>query len=194
MGKNDADIKSGRACFSWADLAWLINEAELNKYGLSMSDFGFIPMPVKDESIKNPVLSGGECVTFNPKASKEEIEAAFKFFDFYYFDEEYLAEVWKILDENDRSSLQTCANPALYEKMLKTFSNIPESIRNDMINGIKNAKPEPACLNWNDMKNALVIPLQKILLSENITREECKKLLDACAEELYNKYPDAFRK
>ena len=44
------------------------------------------------------------------------------------------------------------------------------------------------------MKNEIVTPLQTIYLTDNITRDEAQRLLDECAEILYSKYPDAFRK
>lgn len=47
---------------------------------------------------------------------------------------------------------------------------------------------------WNDVKNALVKPLQTIILTEDMTPEKAKELLEQCAEDLYAKYPDTFKK
>jgi hypothetical protein len=55
------------------------------------------------------------------------------------------------------------------------------------------AQPEPWCPNWNDLKNEIVKPLQTIYLTENITRDDAKKLLTDCAQTLCTKYPTSFR-
>lgn len=187
------DIKGGRACFSWADVSWL-NQDELSKYGLQLSDFGFIPMPVKDASIANPTFSGGEVVTFNPKATKDEIEAAWNYFTYYYFDEEVLKEQWQLADQYKVADLQMPARADMYEKKLSMLSAVPESMKKDLLSGAPSAKAEPYCGHWGDLKSTLAIPLQKILLKKDITREECKKILDDCANELYTKYADTFKK
>ena len=59
---------------------------------------------------------------------------------------------------------------------------------------MKVARPEPFCPNWNQLKDEIVKPLQTIYLTKGITRDEVKKLLDDCAEAMYQKYPDSFKK
>ena len=58
----------------------------------------------------------------------------------------------------------------------------------------KNAKLEPYCPHWSEVKSELVAPLQKIYITKDISRDEIKTLLDECAERLYEMYPDTFKK
>ena len=72
--------------------------------------------------------------------------------------------------------------------------NLTESARQEIMALSLNAKPEPFCPHWGDVKTELVNPLQTIFLKEGITREEAQKLLDDCANALYEKYPETFKK
>ena len=58
----------------------------------------------------------------------------------------------------------------------------------------ENAIVEPFCNHWSDLKSALANPLQEIFLTENISRDKVKELLDKCADDLYELYPDTFKK
>ena len=82
----------------------------------------------------------------------------------------------------------------LYEKKMAVNENLSESTRQEIMSLSLNAKPEPYCPHWGDVKTELVNPLQTIFLKEGITREEAQKLLDDCANTLYDKYPDTFKK
>ena len=77
---------------------------------------------------------------------------------------------------------------------LAANENLSESTRKEIMSLSLNAKPEPYCPHWGDVKTELVNPLQTIFLKEGITREEAQKLLDDCANTLYDKYPDTFKK
>ena len=187
------DIFSGRACFSWASVSW-IGQEQLEKYGQKIEDYGFMTMPVKDASIKNPAFSGGQVVTYNPKATKEELKAAWDYFDYLFYDEEMLTELWTIKNQYKLADLMVPGIPSLFEKKLSIFTSVPESFKKDLLAATDAAKAEPFCPNWNDLKNDLVKPIQQILLKKNATRDEVKKILDTVAEEIYNKYPTSFKK
>ena len=187
------DVISGRACFAWVPTGELKQE-NLEPYGLTVADFGFMAMPVKDESIQNPSFTGGEVITFNPKATEEEIKAAWDVFTFMYYDEEMLTESWGIFSQYGSADTQIPGRIDLYGKKLDIFTLIPAQMKADLLEISEVAIPEPFCQNWNDLKNAIASPLQQIILKKDITREEIQKILDDSAEELYAKYPDSFRK
>ena len=63
-----------------------------------------------------------------------------------------------------------------------------------LVESTANAVPEPCPPHWSDLKTLIAKPLQKIMLTEGITRDEAKKLLEDCANELYNLYPETFKK
>jgi ABC-type glycerol-3-phosphate transport system substrate-binding protein len=151
-------------------------------------------MPVKDASIQNPALSGGEVYTFNPKATEEEIKAAWDIIMFQAFDEEQCKVGWKRASELRLFDLNIPPRKDMLEKKLEFFDYMPQSVKNDLINASKVAKAEPFCPNWTDIKTALVKPLQQIILKEGISRDEVKMILEKCAEEIYRKYPESFKK
>ncbi|MEG2584132.1 MAG: hypothetical protein RSA27_06480, partial [Oscillospiraceae bacterium] len=186
-----ADIVGGRAAYSWASIADF-KESDLQNYGLSYKDFGMMTMPVKDASIKSPALSGGEVCTFNPKSTKEELKAAWEIANFMYYDDEELQAQWDFMNEKGIFDVKIPARSDLLEKKLTSLKNIPESISRDVLKLSETAIAEPFCPNWSDVKTALVIPLQKIFLTENISRAEAEKLLNECAATLYSQYPDSF--
>ncbi|RED65508.1 ABC transporter substrate-binding protein [Cohnella phaseoli] len=187
------DIMAGRAAFSWFDVSGL-DQTALDKYGQQMSDFGIMPMPVKDKSITRPSLAGGRVITINPKASKEEQKAAFDVLTYITYDEELLKEQWEIAARENISDLNVPARKDLYKLKLSLSTTVPERIKQELVAAAAGAKSEPFCPNWNDLKNALSKPLQQILLKKDISRDEVKSLLDKTADELYAKYPDSFRK
>ena len=184
------DIKNGTAAFSWSQLSGL--DSTIFDYDLTYDDFVMMPMPVKDSSIKRPVLAGGSVVTFNPKASKETLKAAFSVADFIYYNEKFLLNEWEILNASGDLNIMVPPVIDLFEKKLAINTSLSESAKSSIVEMGKNSIAEPFCPHWIDLKNKLVNPLQEIYLTENITREKAKDLLDKCAEELYRLYPDAF--
>lgn len=187
------DVCAGRACFAWGYPTWFASTAE-EKYGGKSEDFGLMPMPVKDSSIAAPALSGGEVWTFNPKADKDQLKAAWDVVQLLSYDESFLESLWKLQNDNKNMLANVPARKDLMEKKYSMATYWPASWKEELITTSKNAKPEPYCAHWGDLKSALAKPLQKIILKENIQRDEVKKLLDDCANELYQKYPDTFKK
>lgn len=191
--KVTTDIKSGLCVFAWAGVD-TFSQDDLAKIGATLEDFSVIPMPVKDASIPNPSFSGGQVITINPKATKEEAQAAFDVLTYMRYDEDALIEQWQLADQFQIADITPCVNTSLTEKKYSILTAIPENLKKALLDNTKNAKPEPYCSNWNDLKNALVKPLQQIILKKDLTREECQKILDQCADELYAKYPGSFVK
>lgn len=189
----NADILSGRAVFSWAQPS-IFTAEELAKYDLTMDDFCMIPIPSKDESIAPVALTGGEVITFNPKSSKEEIQAAWDVATFLYYDEDELTAQWQSAADSGGMDVFIPARSDLLDKKLEIMGSLPEQLANDMETLMNASIAEPYCPNWTEVKSALVNPLQKIYLTEGITREEAKALLTECAETLYQQYPDSFEK
>lgn len=191
--KLEADIEAGRTVFAWFDPQQLNNQ-NLQKVGLSLADFSEMKFPVKDSSIPQPTFSGGQVITINPKASKEVQKVAFEVATYITYDEDVLAEQWKIADDNKLIDATPCVRTDLTDKKMIAYAGIPAELKNFINEGAKTAKPEPYCSNWNDLKNAISKPLQQILLKKGITRVEVKKILDDCANGLYAKYPNSFKK
>ena len=81
-----------------------------------------------------------------------------------------------------------------YERRLSANNGITEEQIKALDEMRKCAKPEPYCEHWSDVKTNLVAPLQEIYLTENISRDKAKALLDECADKLYSLYPDTFKK
>ncbi len=187
------DVKSGRAVFSWAMPNWLTQD-DLAKINATLDDFAEIGIPVKDPATPIPSFSGGQVVTFNPKATKDEIRAAFDVYTFMTYDEAFNSTMWEIQDKNGADDVNPCVNMSLTEKKYSYMKSIPDGLKASLLELAKGAKPEPYCGNWNDLKNALVKPLQEILLTKDISRDKVKQILDKCADELYAKYPASFKK
>lgn len=187
------DIKSGRAVFAWAMPNWL-SQDDLAKINATLDDFAEIGIPSKDASIPMPSFSGGQVVTFNPKASKDEIKAAFDLYTYMTYDEAFNCAMWEIADKDQADDVNPCVNMSLTEKKYTYMKSIPDGLKASLLELAKGAKPEPYCGNWNDLKNALVKPLQEILLTKDISRDKVKQILDKCADELYTKYPASFKK
>ena len=192
IGELGESVSNGTACFSWSNFTELSKEL-IEKSGFSYSDFRMMPMPVKDSSIKNPTLAGGEIITFNPKASKETLEAAFKIAEYLYYDEDYLKAVWQLNIDSGNMSIDVPARSDLYEEKLNMDKKITEEMRAGLIEMSENTIPEPYCEHWSDLKSTLAVPLQEIMLTEGISREKVKQLLDDCAKKLYSLYPETFK-
>ena len=193
IDENTTMLANGSGLTMWGSFTDLRIEI-LEQNGLAMSDFDMFAIPTKDESIAAPALAGGEVITFNPKADEETLKAAFEVATFLYYDEEYLAKTWEIKAKYGVSDVDLPARNDLYLAKLNTCEGISDDAKQRLVEATANAIPEPCPPHWSDLKTQLVKPLQKIMLTEGITRDEAKKLLDECANELYNLYPEAFKK
>ena len=193
LDENNNLISNGSGVFTWEEYG-NINQKTAEENNFAITDFKVFAVPTKDESIAAPALAGGEVVTFNPKASEEVLEAAFKVATYLLYDEEYLSKQWEIYKKYGRLDLQMPARSDLYEEKLASSGLLTEEAQESIASLSINAIPEPSCPHWSDLKSQLAIPIQKILLTENLSREEIKALLDDCANTLYELYPEAFRK
>ncbi len=193
LEENGTTISNGTGVFTWDEYSNL-NQEKVKESGLSMTDFTVFAVPTKDESIPAPSLAGGEVVTFNPKASPEVLEAAFRVATYMQYDEEYLSKIWEINKKYGRLDIAVPARSDLFEKKLASSGLLTEEAQKGIMSLSENAIPEPCCGHWSDLKSQLATPIQKILLTENMSRDEIKKLLDECADTLYNLYPDTFKK
>lgn len=191
MSELEKLAQSETAVYSWNQLSVLSDKA-IETYSLEPSDFSVMAMPVKDASIERPALAGGEVITFNPKLTDKELEKAVEVAKYMYFSEEQNQIYFDYVRKNGRFDTTVPGRIDLYEKKLEANVRLTESMREELVLQSKTAKPEPYCPHWSDIKTELVIPLQEIFLEENITREEVQKLLDDCAQKLYDLYPDTF--
>lgn len=191
--KLEQDIKSGRACFAWSTLN-VFGKKEYETYNISLDDLGVIPLPVKDKSIARPSLAGGEVYTFNPKATKEELKAAWDIVTYINYDQEELAKQWALTNQHNRFDYAIPARKDLLEAKFNAHTFVPKRIKDEYFAMSPNAIAEPFCPNWTDLKNSLANPLQKIFLSEKLTRNEAKAILEECANDLYKRYPNSFKK
>lgn len=189
-----SDLQNGTAAFAWATYANALNKESMEKFGLKYDDFTMTAMPVKDSSITNPSLAGGEVITFNPKADEATLKAAFDIASYLYYDEEYITATWQANFDNGQCDISTPARKDLYEKKLEMNPYLDEAAIANLNEMNKNAIAEPYCEHWSDVKSQLVKPLQEIYLTEGVTREQIQKSLDACADELYKLYPETFKK
>ena len=186
------DITTGVACYSWGAYGSLSKE-KLDMHDLTFEDFAMAPMPVKDESIAMPSLAGGEVITFNPKADKETLKAAFEVAQYMYYDEEYLTKMWDFAKERGMFDIHIPARKDLLDKKLASLEGLTQESKESFIEMTKNAYVEPYCQHWTDLKSQLVKPLQTIFTTENITRDQIKAMLDDTAKTLYELYPEAFK-
>lgn len=183
-----AEFAQGRTAMTWWNLG-IIGDF-VKKYGGDINDIDILPVPAK-EGKKSYNLAGGEVWTINPRASKEQKDAAWLYIQFMGFDLDILKQTAKISADNGSPILRPFGrvdfNPLEY-------ANLPKHVKDKWTKIVAAAKPEPWFPHWNDVKNALVKPIQTIILTKNITRTQAKSLLVKCAEELYRKYPDTFKK
>ena len=80
----------------------------------------------------------------------------------------------------------------MYEKKLQMNPMLNEESRANILKLSETAIPEPYCEHWSELKTQLIIPLQKIYLTEGLSRDDIKKILSDCADELVRLYPDTF--
>lgn len=184
---------NGTACFAWMNFAELKKET-IEDNGLSRTDFSVMPMPVKDSSIPRPALSGGEVVTFNPKLTEAELEAAIKVAKWYYFSDESMQRNCDAIKEFGLNDTYIPGRVDWYERKLQANEWLTDEQKQALQSMGENAKAEPYCGHWSDLKTELIAPLQKIYLTEGISRDEIKKLLDECADKLYTLYPETFKR
>lgn len=187
------DIKSGKSCFSFTSLNSL-KQSDLEEYGLNITDYIDMPMPTKDASIPRVALSGGEVITFNPKSTPEQLEAAVKVAKYLYFSDEMMQLDCDNIKEKGTINTNIPGRTDWYAKRLEACNGLSEEQIAALEELRKCAKAEPYCDHWADVKSQLVGPLQKIYLKEGITKEEIKKELDGCAEKIYSLYPETFKK
>lgn len=193
LGTVYKNIKNGSAAFAWLNMNELRAE-ELEEYGLTVADFAQIPMPVKDASTPNPSLAGGEVITFSPKLTEEELEATLKVVEWLYFSDERMQVKCDEIKEFELTDTTRPGRVDWYDKKLEANTQLTEKQKEEFIVLSENAKPEPYCAHWSEIKSELVAPLQKIYITEGISRDEIKALLDECAEKIYGLYPDTFKK
>lgn len=187
------DVQSGTAVSSFFGLGDVINKDSTEKYGITQDDFLMTPIPPKDESIKPAVLSGGEVITFNPKADPVTLEAAWEIAMSENFNKETMITTFEKAAEDGNINVQLPARKDLVDVKFDIIG-VNEANQASVKEMMEIARPEPFCQHWADLKSALVKPLQEIYTTQGITRDEIKAKLDACAEELYQLYPDTFVK
>lgn len=186
------EMMSGRAAFGWGTPLNL-NKDTLAKYDQEQDNYGFFPLPGKSEN-QMVTFAGGEVWTMNPKATKEQKDAGWEVIKFLSFDEEYLVEKWELENEKGVITANSPVRTDLIEKKYSMATSWPDHWADEYSSAMTMAKPEPFCADWNSLKNEIVPYLQKIFTTEEITREEAKMELDACAELIYEKYPESFKK
>ena len=191
LSETNDDMMAGKACFAWGTVA-NANAEQVKQYGLEMSDFTQMCMPVKDPSITNPALAGGEVITLNPKCDKETMKAAFEVMTYMHYDEEYLKQKWQTSYENGSCEIHIPARKDLYETKLEMNPLLTDEARAEIVKQSEVAIPEPYCEHWSDVKTQLIVPLQKIYSIKGLSRENIEKLLSDCADELCKLYPDTF--
>lgn len=193
LGTVNDNLLNGTAGFAWFNMNDL-NAEKLAEYDLKISDFSQMPMPVKDASIPRPALAGGEVITFSPKLTEKELEATLKVVEWLYFSDERMQTKCDEITEFKLADTQMPGRIDWYETKLEANTELTEAQRAEFIVLNENAKPEPYCPHWSKVKSELVAPLQKIYITEGISRDEIKALLDECADKLYGLYPETFKK
>ncbi|MDF2726083.1 MAG: extracellular solute-binding protein family 1 [Paenibacillus sp.] len=184
------DFTQGRTAMQWLNLSSFMNDY-VNKYGGKLDDLDILTTPhAKGKPSYN--MGGGGVWGINPKATKEQKEAAF----LYIVHNSYDLDSLKLKAETSASNNAPDINPSqrLDFSPLDYAKGMPESWKSKLSDIAKSAKVVPSFLNWNDVKNALVKPLQEIILKKDITREEAKAILQKCADELYKQYPNSFHR
>lgn len=187
------DIQSGRGAFGWGDPGRYAEAAE-SKFGVKRDVFGIIPVPAKDKGGEPAALIGGQTWTFNPKATKAQLNAAFEFVNYVSYNEKFLTGLWKLRNNYGVLGPEIPGRFDLIDKKYALANKWPANWKTEYARVAKVSKAEPSCPHWNDLKNAIAKPLQQICLKENITRDEVKEILTKTANELYAKYPESFKK
>jgi len=186
-------FKMGQACYTW-NSPMSFSADDLAKYDLTQEGTGFFPLPGKDEGGRIVGFAGGEVFTVSPISSEAQAQAGWDWYNYTYNDEEFCREAWALQDSLGTLSTTTPPRNDLVEVKFSYASNWPSHWKTEMANVLSKALPEPYCPHWDDLKNEIVGPLQTIYLKEGITFDEAKQILEDCANVLYEKYPDAFRK
>ncbi len=186
-------FKAGQAAYGWGAPPQFGVE-DLARFDQTQENIGFFPLPGKDEGGRVVSFAGGEVYTISPLADDAQRKAAWEYIQYVSYDEEFLISRWELENSYGRLSANPSVRTDLVEKKYSMATNWPAHWAQEMAAATESALPEPYCPNWNQLKDEIVKPLQTIYLTEGITREEAKKLLDDCAETLYVKYPESFRK
>ena len=194
---NNADLtalqQNNTAVFSWGTFG-TINDKAVEKYGVNPQDFAVAPIPVKEEGIQAPALAGGEVITFSPKLTEKELEAAVEVAKYLYYSDEMMQLEFDYIKKNEKMNVYIPGRVDLYEQKLQANVRLNEDMIENMLALRDVSRPEPYCPHWTDIKTALVEPLQRIYLTDGISREEVQNILDECADNLYGLYPDSFKK
>ena len=171
-----------------------LSSTQAKNLGTNPSDYRMMPIPSKDKNVEPVALAGGEVVTFNPKLSEAELEKACEVAKYYYYSDEQMQIYCDWLKEYGKTDINIPGRVDWYEKKLEANLLITEEMKESLIDLRKYGKPEPAAKDYTQLKNEITKYLQEILLTENISREKCQKILDEAAEAVYGKYPDSFHK
>ena len=186
-------FKAGQAAYGWGSPPGFSAD-DLARFDQVQEDIGFFALPGKDEGGRQVAFAGGEVWTVLPNLTQEQLEASWEYLVYCSFNEEYLIPRWELEDSLERLTANPAVRTDLVEKKYSMASAWPSHWAKQMADAMAVAQPEPYCPNWNELKNEIVKPLQEIYLTEGITFEKAKELLDACAETLYTTYPDSFTK
>lgn len=162
--------------------------------GTNPADFRMMPIPTKDASIKPVALAGGEVVTFNPKLSETELEKAVEVAKYFYYSDEQMQIICDWLKEYNKTDINIPGRVDWYERKLEANSFITEEMMQSLLELRQYGKPEPAAKDYTLLKSEIAKYVQEVLLTENITRDKCKQILDEAAEAVYRKYPNSFHK
>lgn len=162
--------------------------------GVNPSDYRMMPIPGKDENTSPAALAGGEVITFNPKLSEKELEKAVEVAKYLYCSDEEMQIICDYLEEYEETDINIPARVDWYEKKLEANFLINDEMKNSLVELRKYAKPEPAVTDYTLLKSEIAKYIQEILLTENISREKCKELLDEAAEAVYRNYKNSFHK
>jgi ABC-type glycerol-3-phosphate transport system substrate-binding protein len=187
------DMHSGRGVFAFGRMDHYASEAE-KKYGIPQSTFGIIPIPAKDANHKQVSIAGGNAWIFSPTATPAELDAAWKFVQLFDFDKDFQVKKWEY--ENSLGGINNRIPPRtdIIDTKFSMATSWPEGWAEEFSVISSTARMEPWCPNWNNLKNILAPVLQKVLLTEKISRDEVRTLLTQAASEAYKMYPDTFRK
>jgi len=194
-GWNDLrdDMQSGRGVFAFGRIDHYDSEAE-RKYGVPRSNFSIMPIPPKDPGLQGTAIAGGNAWIFSPTASQEQLKAAWDFVQLFDYDEEFQIKKWEY--ENSIGGLTDRIPPRadMIDKKFSMATSWPEGRAEACSTTAAVAKMEPWCPNWNNLKNILAPKLQKILLTQDLSRNQVAALLKEAADEAYKAYPETFKK
>ena len=185
------DLEAGRGAFAFGRLDHYTVDAKA-KYGIPPENFGIMPIPAKSKQNTPSAIAGGTAWVFSPTATEAQIKAAWDFVQMSTYDEEFLKLRWEYENSVGAISNRIPARKDLVEVKFSYAKSWPAAWAKQTANLLTVAKMEPSCLNWNGLKAILATYMQKILLKENITREEIASLLKQAADETKKTYPGSF--